>query len=342
MKQKDLHIAVIGLGKMGRIRIDLIKNNQYISKISCYEPDHNIKEYNDLDSADSAESLIEDESTDAVFICTPNYAMRDLITMAVKNGKHVFCEKPPGISYEEAIYFNSLQKERPDLKIKFGFNHRYLAHYNELKQIISSSQYGKILWVKGVYGKGYDDNYYSSWRSKKNMAGGGILIDQGIHMLDLITDLMGDLDVVSAAIDCLKWKQADVEDNVFLHLRSKDDVPISVHSSMVHCKHTFKIEVGTDSAVIIIEGIKSSTRSYGDEIIHVNHNWQDNFVESYSKKENNKDFYTLKEECEEFIMAIVDGLPLKNGTTEDAVRIMKLINDIYSYAGVQNSGKSAF
>ena len=87
-----------------------------------------------------------------------------------------------------------------------------------MKELIEGSEFGKVLWSRGRYGKSVTEDYYNQRRSKKELAGGGILIDQGIHMLDLFLYLSGDYDIVKAEVSNLYWKM-DVEDNAFVILK---------------------------------------------------------------------------------------------------------------------------
>jgi len=99
--------------------------------------------------------------------------------------KHIFAEKPPGRSLAEVKLMADTLKRSVGKKLMFGFNHRHHESMITAKSLIDSGEYGKILWLRGRYGKSVDETFFSSWRSKKDLAGGGIFLDQGIHMLDL-------------------------------------------------------------------------------------------------------------------------------------------------------------
>ena len=111
--------------------------------------------------------------------------MADFTTKAIKKGLHVFCEKPPAMKLKDldSVFqaYNSSDKI-----LKYGFNHRYHYSVIEAKKIIDSGKMGKLLWLRGAYGKAGSIDYHKNWRNYKKYSGGGILIDQGIHMLDLI------------------------------------------------------------------------------------------------------------------------------------------------------------
>ena len=320
-------IGFVGFGKLGRKRAELLQELGALAQGIYYDPA--VTEVVGFEAAATPEQIWTNAAVSAVVISTPNAFIAPAVTAALQSGKHVFCEKPPGISLAEARQFATLQEQHPDQVLQFGFNHRHLAHYQELKRLLAEQTYGKPLWLKGTYGKGYDNNFYDQWRSQRALAGGGILIDQGIHLLDLMLDLLGEITVEHAAVDQLKWHQADVEDNVFAVLRSASGIPISFQSSMVHWPHTFELEVGTDSALITIAGVKSSTRSYGNETLRVQKDWRDNLVDVHATTYNQPDFYTLRAELVDWLAAIAGQRPIQHGTVADAVRVMALLENIY-------------
>jgi predicted dehydrogenase len=228
------------------------------------------------------------------------------------------------------LIIESLHQANPDIKIQFGFNHRHLSHYRTLKEIVNSEIYGKPLWVRGVYGKGFDKNFFEEWRADKTFSGGGIFLDQGIHMLDLVFDLLGDLQVENV----LRENQenlSDIDINMFIHLRSHQGIPVSLHSSMLQWRHKLSLEVGTEKAIIGMDGILSSTKSYGNETIRIDRHWKNNFVESEISQYSNRDYYTFRKECIDFTHSIINDVPIANGTVKDAMSIMKLVDKVYLY-----------
>lgn len=313
-----MNIGIIGLGKIGKIRFDILNNYSNVN-VSFYDP--SVGNYKDKIS-NSLEQLIDEN--EAFIVSSPNCYILDYIRKLVDKNKHIFCEKPPGISFNEALEIDGLQYHNPHLKIKFGFNHRYLKNFIALKEALKNE---KIYWIRGVYGKGIEPYYFNTWRASKEQAGGGIFIDQGIHMLDLILDIVGELRIEHVMGDSFNENLMS-EDNMFVHMRSKTGIPISMHSTLSQWKHTFKLEVSTSTGIYSIDGIKSSTRSYGNEKLIKYVSYKDNFVKTNIQEFNSEDYYTMKDELEEFLSAISDG-EVKIGTTKDAVRVMQLIKDIY-------------
>ena len=323
-----MHIGIIGLGAVGKKRFELFRDIPEVSNISFFDP--TIKLFDSTRSVQTVETLFSDKNIDAIVICTPNAPKKGLIKKAFESRKHIFCEKPPGISHADALNVELLHRANPDIKIKFGFNHRYLSHYRSLKKTVNCGEYGKPLWVRGIYGKGFDESFFQGWRADKTLSGGGIFLDQGIHMLDLVLDLLGDLQVENVLIDNFE-NRPEIEMNAFINLRSHQGVPVSLHSSMVQWQHKLSLEVGTEQAIVGMGGVMSSTKSYGNEIIRIDRHWNNNMVESQINQYANPDYYSFQEECIDFINSIINDVPITIGTVGDALRIMELVDNIYSY-----------
>jgi len=124
--------------------------------------------------------------------------MQDLVVKSLDAGKHVFSEKPPGISLFEVKQMQAALYRNLGLKLKLGFNHRYHDAIIEAKRRIDTGQFVEILWMLGRYGKSVDKEYKNTWRANQLLAGGGILLDQGIHMLDLVLHFCGNFDEVKS------------------------------------------------------------------------------------------------------------------------------------------------
>ena len=321
-----INVGIIGLGSVGMKRLEIFNNMSEVSSVSFFDP--LVKHFNSTNSVLDVDSIYSDKNIDVVIICSPNAPKMDLIEKAFKFEKHVFCEKPLIMTKEDKLKLESLHKSNPNIKVKFGFNHRYLSHYRSMKKTIISEEYGNPLWVRGVYGKGFDDSFFQGWRADKSISGGGILFDQGIHMLDLILDLIGDLEVKNALLDDFNNKPG-IEANAFINLRSKNGVPVSIHSSMYQWQHKFSLEIGTEKAIIGLKGLVSSTKSYGSEESTLVHNWDHNFAEIQTTKYSNPDFYSFKEECNSFIDSIINDNAINDGSVSDTIRVMDLIDQIY-------------
>jgi 1,5-anhydro-D-fructose reductase (1,5-anhydro-D-mannitol-forming) len=213
----------------------------------------------------------------------------------------------------------------------YGFNHRHHDSVLHMKRLIDSGEYGKVLWLRGRYGKSVTKDYFNQWRAKKELAGGGILMDQGIHMLDLFLFLSGDFDVVKAEVSNLYWHM-DVEDNAFVILKESATGKVaSLHSTMSQWRHLFSLEIFLEKGYMVLNGLITSTMSYGEETLSVAKNrstapaatWQDEVITKYVN--NNSWRY----EIDHFFKCVEEKTPVVYGSSDDAFKLMTIIDKVY-------------
>lgn len=319
------NVAIIGMGKIGKIRYEVFRQNKKINDIIFF--DKYLKKYKDNISEKDYKSILINKEIDIVCICTPNKFLKKYLLLALSYGKNVLCEKPPGINLEETyeIYKKIIKLKK--IKLMFGFNHRYLKNFLFLKDMLSNHSIFDINWIKATYIKSYDKDFADQWRSSSNLSGGGILLDQGIHMLDLLQILFGNLKVLSSKRYFNKKFGKNFDENNFITLENKYKTPIFFHSSINSSKHKFEIEVSLNKKIYLMKGIKSSTRSYGDETFIVYHK-ENSKLKLKIKKFNVNDFYTFKNETNYFIKTIASKQDIDSGSIYDALNLMKLYNKI--------------
>ena len=156
------------------------------------------------------------------------------------------------------------EKLHPSVKLKYGFNHRYHDSISDAKKIIESKKFGSIINFRGVYGKSMIIPFTGEWRSKRSDAGGGILLDQGIHMLDMLLFFSSKFDKVYSFISNNYWNH-NVEDNAYIMMQDKKGRVAMLHSSATEWEHKFRLEITLEKALIELSGILSSSKSYGEE-----------------------------------------------------------------------------
>lgn len=326
-----LKIGIIGLGKMGAIRARELGRHPNAVVVCGADPDESTyAQYPGVDCRHDYRHVIESDA-DAVFVATPNRFTPDAVVAALDAGKHVFCEKPPGRTLSDIENIIAAERRNPGLKLKFGFNHRYHAGIREAKRIVSSGRLGRILWVRGVYGKCGGPGFEQSWRSSKELCGAGILLDQGIHMLDLFRFFCGDIAEVKSMV-CTAFWDIDVEDNAFALLRDAQGRVAMLHSSSTHWKHRFNLEIFMSDGYLSVNGILSSTRSYGDESITVaRKQFDDGFAIGKPREEiiyfDTDPSWEL--EVADFIAHIIEDTPVESGSADDALKAMQLVFSIY-------------
>jgi len=218
--------------------------------------------------------------------------------------------------------------------LKYGFNHRFHYSVMEAKKVVNDGKLGKMLWMRGVYGKAGSIDFHDNWRNYKNFSGGGILLDQGIHMVDLFRYFSNDeFECLSSHLSSSFWN-VECEDNAFLTLKSKNDVIATLHSSATQWKHKFLLEMAFENGYINLDGILSSTRSYAPETMIIGKREFEDVTFAMGKPKESITYYEYDKswelELKEFIEAINGISAVKNGTSNDALEIMKLIDNVYS------------
>jgi predicted dehydrogenase len=325
-----INVGIIGFGVVGKRRKKYISENKFynlrcISDIS-FNQDYKTK---NIDFYKSYKKFIKHD-LDAVFITLPNYLAVKVTSFFLKKNIHVFCEKPPAKNYDELKSLKKILEKNKNLKLKYGFNHRYHGSVKKAENLIDSKIYGKIINFRAIYGKSKIVTFgKNEWRANRKFSGGGILIDQGIHLLDLITKFGGKFEKFKSFISNSYWKY-DVEDNAFAIMKNtKKNIIASIHSTATQWEHKFSLEITLEKALIILSGILSGTKSYGKEKIIVipkpinNKNVKKKIYQFY------KDF-SWKLEIDEFAKIIINNSKVKTGSYQDALNVMKMIDKIYT------------
>lgn len=323
-----INIGIIGFGKMGQLRLSKIRENGKGRVLGVVEPTL-VTGLPELKRYPNETAMLADPEIDAVFVCVPNYLNEPITVQALQTGKHVFCEKPPAFSAREVEEIMR-EEEKSGKKLMYGFNHRHHESVRKAKELVDSKNYGKILWLRGRYGKSVDKNFYEDWRSKKELAGGGILMDQGIHMLDLFLMLAGDFEEVKATVSNLYWK-LEVEDNVFAILRNRAGVVASLHSTMTQWRHLFSLEIFLEKGYIVINGLLTPSGTYGEERMTVVQNRTTAPVATWDDEEHTlfEIDHSWNREVEHFFDAIQNDKPITVGNSRDALDLMRLVDRIY-------------
>ncbi len=327
-----LKVGIVGYGKVGKIRHECINNNPHSEVIGICDIDENVLNNSSVVYYTDYNKLL-DACPDMIFVCTYNRDIPKISIDAIARGIHVFSEKPPGRTLEDVKAIYDTAVENPGVKVKFGFNHRYHEVVIEAKSIVDSGRLGKVMWLRGIYGKAGGPGYDNGWRNNRDISGGGILIDQGIHMLDLFRYFSGEYDEVKSFINSSYWK-VDVEDNVFAILRnSLIDQTAMIHSSATQWRHKFLLEIYMEKGYLEIDGILSSTQTYGRESLKIARCVFDEKGYPLPNPQETMTYYeddnSWNDEISDFIDCIMHDKPISNGGIEDAVKTMDLVQRIY-------------
>jgi len=336
-----MNCVIFGYGYMGKIRYEVLRRHPDIRKIAIIDPAIDPSTAGLDGVLVPAGAQLPWEEFDAAFVCTPNHVTTELCIESLRRCRHVFCEKPPGRNWDDFCRIRDVAESIPGHTLVFGFNHRLHPSIQAACTLVGQGGLGDILYLKGTYGKSGGTSFRRNWRNNRDMSGGGILLDQGIHLLDVFILFLGPLSVVDAVLADAFWK-CGVEDNAFVLLRSEQGVPAFLHSSSTLWKHTFRFEIGCRNGYLIADGLLSQTGSYGRErLIIGKRQFEDEAMALGNPREEMIHFdrdESWDREINEFIAAIKEGRPPAHGTLEDARRVMELIRDVYAIAEQRTLG----
>tara|TARA_B100000029_G_C17598862_1_gene965107 strand:+ start:1490 stop:2503 length:1014 start_codon:yes stop_codon:yes gene_type:complete len=320
-----LKIGIAGYGVVGKIRKKILDKIPGVKVVAISEKNpKNRALIKGIKFFDNYKKLFT-EDLDIVFVSLPNKYAADATIKALKKNINVFCEKPPARNIVELSKVLKCYKSKKKIKLKYGFNHRYHDSIVLAKKIIDSKKFGKLINLKGLYGKSKIITFAGQWRSIKSIAGGGILLDQGIHLLDIMRFFCGDFKEIKSLVSNAYWKHK-VEDNAYVIMRSKKNIVAMVHSTATQWQHKFRIEITLEKAQVNLSGILSGSKTYGQEKIEI----QPKFVKSKKSKiiRFKKDL-SWEREIKEYINCIKSNKRIYNGTIYDAIEVMKMIDSVY-------------
>jgi predicted dehydrogenase len=222
------------------------------------------------------------------------------------------------------------EKKNPQCRLMYGFNHRYHDSVQDAMKIIRSGRYGNIINMRGVYGKSKLITFnQADWRAKREIAGGGVLLDQGIHMVDLMRLIAGEFVDVQSFISNGHWGY-NVEDNAYALMRTEQGVVAMLNSSATQWRHQFSLDINMQRGGVILRGILTGSKSYGNETMTL--------VTADPDRDNGdpkeelfeyQDDPSWDREIADFTQSILQNQPVQSGTSQDAFQTMKTVYKIY-------------
>jgi len=326
-----LRVGIAGYGIVGKRRRECVDRHPYMDLIAVCDKSFSSDEanHNDINYYQSYKGLLS-EKLDVLIVCLTNDMAPEVTIAGLKKKLHVFCEKPPGKDIESICEVINIEEQNYGLKLKYGFNHRYHESVVEAFRIIKSKELGEVINLRGVYGKSQLITFdQPDWRTKREIAGGGVLLDQGIHMVDLMRLFAGDFAEVYSFIENSHWNY-DVEDNAYALMRTAEGKVAMLNSSATQWRHRFNLDINLERGSLILGGILSGSKSYGSEtltVVYANlENDKGNPKEVTTKYNMDPSWYA---EIEEFVDCIFNNRKITNGSSYDALHTMKLVYKIY-------------
>jgi predicted dehydrogenase len=205
-------------------------------------------------------AVLDDSKVDIVIVSTTNNMLAEVTLAAVQAGKHVLVEKP-GARRSRDIKVLMEAAQRSGRQVRVGFNHRYHPSLRKARELLEAGALGEMMMVRGRYGHGGRLGYEKEWRADPALSGGGELIDQGAHLIDLSRWFLGDFSEATGFAHTYFWKMP-VEDNAFLMLKTPRHQVAHLHVSCTEWKNLFSLEIYGRNAKLHVEGLGGS---YGIE-----------------------------------------------------------------------------
>jgi predicted dehydrogenase len=327
---EELRVGIIGAGLQGRRRARAVIDAGG-AKITMVA-DSNRQAALDLAAATGAvfttawEEVIAAD-VDAVLVCTPPHLHAPVTVAAAGAGKHVLCEKPLATSYAEGRRMVEAA-QAGGIVLKCGFNLRHHPGIRQARAWVDGGETGEVVFLRLRYGIGGRSGYEREWRTRAEIAGGGQLMDQGMHALDLCRYFLGEFTTVKGVTATGFWPVSPIEDNAFGLLKTEKGQVASLHVSWTQWKNLFSLEVYGKEGYVTVEGLGGS---YGGErAVLGRRDFSRPFTETVIEFRGAD--RSWRDEWQEFCAAVEEGRE-PSGSGRDGLEALKLAAMLYASAG---------
>lgn len=328
-----MNVAIIGAGLMGYRRAQVLRKFSDCKLIVVVDTSvsvaKNISDKFGGEIETDWKKVVGRKDVDIIVVSTYNKFLSPICVCALKNKKHVLCEKPLGRDLEESIdVIKAAFTHRAILKV--GFNHRYHPAVSKAKELFDEGRIGDLFFLRCRYGYGGRPGFDKEWRTNKDLSGGGELLDQGSHVVDLFRWFGGNFNTVSGYIKTYLWGD-EVEDNAFAVFRKYDGVLASMHVSSTQWKNLFSFEVFGKKGYLIVEGLGGW---YGVETLKIGERRQDGDPPNEQIIEFPGEDVSLEKEWGHFLNIIKTGKLKHSGDGVDGYQASVMIDGIYKSAKI--------
>jgi predicted dehydrogenase len=321
-----MKFCIIGCGLIGRKRAFSISKEHQISCVvdNKIELAKDLSEkFNNCTFTNDWKEAIRSNLSEVIIIALPHDLLQTVSIFALENNKPVFIEKPGAINAIKLKKILEISMKK-NLTVKIGYNHRFHPALIKAKELIDENLIGSLMYVRGRYGHGGRLGYEKEWRSNKSISGGGELLDQGSHLIDLSIMFLGEFKKIQGNISNFYWKM-NVEDNAFIFLETNDGKTAWLHASWTEWKNLFSFEIFGEKGKIQIDGLGGS---YGTEKITLYKMLPELGPPETTSWEFPFHDKSWNLEIENFIDAIKNGKN-KNGNLDEAISVLEIIEEIY-------------
>ncbi len=266
---KIFRVGVVGCGLIGRKRAGVVRLDpgcclSCAADVAVFNAAALIKEFGNGKAYHDWREMLDKENLDIVVAATPNKFLKKIVLWAAQRNIHVLCEKPLGRNVGESVRMVAVANEN-EVVLKTGFNHRHHPAIWKARELVEDGAIGDIYFIRCIYGHGGRPGYEKEWRASREICGGGELLDQGVHVVDLFRWFMGDFEDAFGYTPTYYWNM-DVEDNAFACFKTAGGKMATMHTSWIQWKNRFVFEIFGEAGYLIIDGLGGS---YGVEKLTV-------------------------------------------------------------------------
>lgn len=320
----DINIGIIGIGNMGSTHAKMIASggiaNMKLVAVADINPERCTWARNNLPAEvniyDNAQSLLQDVRLEAVLIAVPHYGHEPLTVTALDKGLHVLCEKPAAVTTAQARAMNQAA-DRSGKVFALMFNQRVNPLYKKAQEIVQSGTIGPLKRTSWIITSWYRPQaYYDSgdWRATWAGEGGGVLLNQCPHNLDLWQWICGMPVKITAFCHEGRWHDIEVEDDVTAYVEYENGATGTFITSTGDTPGTNRLEILGDCGKIIIDAGKFTL--YRLKVPESEFSRMQN-ISGFSEPENEVEILNVKGEdsghagvLQAFAAAILENAPL--------------------------------
>lgn len=322
----SMRFGIVGCGLIGRKRASVINGMNSVEvavDIKVERARELAAEFDIKEATDDLDRVVSNPDLDAVIVATTHDALAISALKAIEAGKHVLIEKPGARKAEELIPVIEAAKKN-NVTVKVGFNHRFHPALQKAKEIVDSGELGSLMFIRGRYGHGGRLGYEKEWRAQPEISGGGELLDQGVHLIDLSRWFLGELSPGGGSLNTYFWDMP-VDDNAFILLKTAKNQVAWLHSTWTEWKNMFSFEIYGKKGKLHIEGLGGS---YGTEKLTYYRMLPEMGPPETEMYEFPGEDLSWKLEFEDFCESVSTGRK-PCGSLEDAVAALSIVDAYY-------------
>lgn len=328
---KRMNVVIVGCGLIGKKRAASLGPHSLVgvADLDRQRAEQLASTSRGVKVYPGCEQAVKADDCEVVVVATSHDQLTPITIAALNAGKHVLVEKPGARNADEFVPVVQLA-QKLGLKVKVGFNHRFHPAFQQAKRYVDAGAVGPLMFIRARYGHGGRVGYEKEWRARPEVSGGGELLDQGMHLIDLSRWFLGDFSRVDGFAHTYFWNMP-VDDNAFMLLRTPQDQVAWLHVSWSEWKNTFSFEIYGRTGKLHIDGLGGS---YGVERLAYykmspEMGPPETVIHEYPMGDRSWHL-----EFEDFVASIGENRPCC-GNAEDCLQALRVVKSVYQSGATQ-------